>query len=363
MSPFPRPGYERLSRYLPDRRPVALDLSDNTNMWGAHPAALEVVARAAEEDVSKYPTLYADDLREAAAERVGVTPEHITTGCGSDDVLDSIFKASAGSDDDLVSVVAPTFSMTVPLALMNGVASRVTSWDEALENPDAVLAGDPSVVYVCRPNNPTGYMAPFDWVQGIVDACEGGPLVVVDEAYIDYGGESFALQAASNPGLVVTRTLSKAFGLAGMRVGWGVGTPETVTTIDKARGPYKVVRLSAAAAAAALRDEDGWVERTVAECNENRRRCEAELRDRGLSPLESHTNFMFFRAPSGDAVADANGLREHGVALRPFPDTYPGGLDGLRCSVGPWHMMETFLKALDAYTGSLEGAETAEAAS
>lgn len=362
MSPFPRPGYDRLTRYLPDRRPVALDLSDNTNMWGAHPAALEVISGFVEEDVCRYPTLYADDLREAAAARVGVSPDHISTGCGSDDVIDSIFKASGGAGADLISVVAPTFSMTVPLALMNGIRSRVSTWEEALDDPGVLLQGDPSVVYVCRPNNPTGYMAPFEWVQGVIDACAGGPLVVVDEAYIDYGGESFAAQAAENPRLVVTRTLSKAFGLAGLRVGWAVSTPETVLSIDKARGPYKVSRLSAAAAAAALRDDEGWVARTVAECNENRARCEAELEKRGLTPLPSHTNFMFFKAPSGDAVADANGIREHGVALRPFPDTYPGGLDGMRCSVGPWPMMESFLGALDAYRASLDERPAVEAA-
>lgn len=362
MSPFPRPGYERLTRYLPDRRPVALDLSDNTNMWGAHPAALAVLRAAVEEDISKYPTLYADDLREAAAARVGVTPDHIATGCGSDDVIDSIFKASGGDDGDLIAVVAPTFSMTVPLARMNGIDARVSAWDEVLEDPEVLLEGDPSVVYICRPNNPTGYMAPFEWVQGIVDRCAGGPLVVVDEAYIDYGGESFADQAAENPRLVVTRTLSKAFGLAGMRVGWAVGTPETVLAIDKARGPYKVSRLSAAAAAAALRDEEGWVTRTVAECNENRVRAEAELARRGLDPLPSHTNFMFFRAPSGDAVADAGGIREQGVALRPFPATYSDGGDGMRCSVGPWPMMEEFLQALDRYVATLEEAPAVEAA-
>jgi histidinol-phosphate aminotransferase len=362
MSPFPRPDYQTLGRYMPDRSPVELDLSDNTNMWGPHPAALEVFRNLEADDIGKYPTLYADDLRAAAAERVGVSPDCITTGCGSDDVLDSVFKASGGADSDLVSVAAPTFSMTVPLAQMNGIRSRVTAWEEALENPDALLAGDPSVVYVCRPNNPTGHMVPFEWVQGIIDACEGGPLVVVDEAYIDYGGESFAAQAAENPRLVVTRTLSKAFGLAGLRVGWAVATPETALEVDKARGPYKVSRVAAAAAAAALRDEEGWVTRTVAECNENRVRCEAELAERGFEPLPSHTNFMFFRAPSGDAVTDARGIRSFGVALRPFPDTYPGGGDGMRCSVGPWPMMEQFLDALDRYVGTMKEGAAVEAA-
>ncbi len=360
MSPFPRPGYEKLTRYLPDRSPVELDLSDNTNMWGPHPDALAVLRNAEPDDVRRYPDLYADDLREAAAERAGVTPENITTGCGSDDVLDSIFKASGGAEGDLVSLAAPTFSMTQPLARMNGVPSRAVMWEDALHDLDRLLEGDPSVIYICRPNNPTGHMVPEEWVQAIIDRCQGGPLIIVDEAYIDYGGTSFALQAAENPGLVVTRTLSKAFGLAGLRVGWGVGTPETVEAIDKARGPYKVALLSAKAAAVALRDEAGWVDNMVAECTRNRRRAEAELDRRGLAPLPSHTNFMFFRAPTGDAVEDARVLRGMGVGLRPFPQTYPGGWDGMRCSVGPWSMMETMLTTLDEYGATVEFTEASQ---
>jgi histidinol-phosphate aminotransferase len=354
MTPFPRPDYRELTRYQFDRTPVALDLSDNTNQWGAHPAALRVLRETDAEALSRYPDLYADDVRAAAAERLGVPETCIANGCGSDDVLDSTYRAVGGSASDMVAVAAPTFSMAMPLARMNGMPGHVVPWGEALDDPARLLEGGPSLVYVCRPNNPTGHLAPTAWVDELLDrAGEDGPLVLLDEAYVDFGGETFAARASEHPRLLVTRTLSKAFGLAGLRVGYAVGTPETVLEVEKSRGPYKVSRLAAAAAAAALRDEEGWVTETVAACVENRARAMEALEERDLVPLPSKANFILFRAPGGDARADALAVRRRGVAVRPFPGDMPDGGDALRVTVAPWPLMERFFEALDDHTASL----------
>ncbi len=147
----------------------------------------------------------------------------------------------------------------------------------------------------------------------------------------------------------MSRTLSKAFGLAGMRIGYAVAAPSTVSEVEKARGPYKVGRLAGAAGAAALADEEGWVTRTVAECVANRTRAEEMLAARGLGPLPSSANFILFRAPSGDAIRDALAVRAKGVAVRPFPGDMPDGADALRLTVAPWPLMARFFEALDAY--------------
>ncbi len=357
MSPFPRPDYEALTRYHFDRTPVDLDLSDNTNQWGAHPAALELLRRADAVDLARYPDLYADHLRAAAAARLGVPEECIATGCGADDVLDSTSRGAGGDARDFVSVATPTFSMALPLARMNGMPARPVSWPEALDDPARLLRDGPALVYVCRPNNPTGHVAPADWVETLVNlAGDDGPLILLDEAYVDFGGDSFASRAVEHPRLLVSRTLSKAFGLAGLRVGYAVAARATVLEVEKSRGPYKVARLAAAAAAAALSDAEGWVDRTVAECIGNRTLTLSGLRDRGLEPLPSQANFILFRALSGDAPTDALEIRARGVAVRPFPGDYPGGTDALRVTVAPWPMMESFFGALDDYRTSLEGA-------
>ena len=347
MTRFPRDDYRALDLYAPDRRPVAVDLSDNTNRWGAHPAALAAVRAADDDTLTRYPYLYADDLKDAIHRRFGVPRDTITTGCGSDDVLDSAFRA-AGPEGGTVRFAGPTFSMVETFARMNSRTTVEVPWARALEAPAALLEDDPVAVYVCWPNNPTGSIAPRAWLETLLKAAEGakGPLVVLDEAYADFAPESFLAEAPERPNLLVTRTLSKAYGLAGLRVGFAVGTPAVAREVEKSRGPYKVSRLAEQAAVAALADQDGWALRTIEECIAGRERLFLALRERGLDPVPSWTNFILFPVPDGSARAWNEALRERGVAVRPFP-AGPDIGDALRVTVAPWPMLERFLDALD----------------
>jgi histidinol-phosphate/aromatic aminotransferase/cobyric acid decarboxylase-like protein len=375
VSLFPRSDYRALTRYAPDRRDVALDLSDNTNLWGTHPAALARVRGATTDDLARYPEPYADELRDAVAERFGVAPDCVTTGAGSDDTLDSAFRAAA-APGATVRYATPTFSMVGPLALMNGMRPEGVPWAEALADPTRLLDGDPALVYVCRPNNPTGACATLEWVERLLAARSGaagrlrpgraggagrggnahGPLVVLDEAYGDFADSTLVAWAPTRPGLLVTRTTSKAYGLAGLRCGFGVGSAEVALEIEKSRGPYKVSRLAAAAAAVAIRDREGWMASTVAACVACRRRLHDELVARRLHPLASQANFILFAAPSGSAGDDARALLGLGVAVRPFEEIPELG-QALRVTVGPWPMMETFLGVLDRYLDALPAAD------
>jgi len=356
VTPFPRSDYASLRVYDPGRVPVAVDLSDNTNLWGPHPAALARLRAAAPDDLRCYPEVYADTVRRAVASRFGVPAECVTTGAGSDDVLDSAFRAAA-APGAVLAYPAPTFSMIEDFARMNGLVPRPIPWAEALADPRVLLASDPAVVYVCRPNNPTGALAPLDWVERLL-ALRGasGPLVVVDEAYADFAGTSLISTATEVPKLLVARTCSKAMGLAGVRCGFGIGARETVLEVEKSRGPFKVARLTAEIVATALADADGWVERTVAECLANRARLAKEIAARGLDALDSRANFLLVAAPSGSAAADNQALRAHGVSTRPFTGV-PGMGEGLRVTIGPWPLMEKFLEALDARLATLENRE------
>lgn len=357
--PFPRPDYAALELYRPDRRPVPVDLSDNTNLWGTHPGALAALRSVGEDELARYPDLYADELKAAAAEHLGVEPGNVCTGAGSDDLLDSAFRAAA-TEGGVVAYAAPTFSMVGHFARMNGREARAVAWADAAEDPSRLLEDDPVLVYVCRPNNPTGELAPRAWMQALLEEVRrDGPLVLVDEAYADFAGESLADLATTHPRLLVTRTLSKAYGLAGLRVGLGVASPEVALEVEKSRGPYKVARPAQAAAVAAIRDEESWMERTVAACLENRARLREALEERGPEPLESAANFLF--VPVDDAAATATALRERGVAVRPFPAEAGTGVgDGVRVTVGPWRSMERFLEAWDEVAGA--GRREAEAA-
>lgn len=343
---FPRADYAALDRYDPGRAPVAVDLSDNTNLWGTHPDALAVLRNAGVDDLARYPSLYADSLRDAVAERLDVPATCVTTGAGSDDVLDASWRASF-APGERVAWPAPTFSMVESFCAMNGLQPAPVPWAEAEADPALLLRTDPAIVYVCRPNNPTGAVCPVEWIEALV-AARGPrlPLVIVDEAYVDFSGGSVLARAVDMPNVLVARTMSKAYGLAGLRCGFAVGRPEVVAAVDKARGPYKLARPTGEAAAAALRDESGWLDRIIDECVENRTRLSVELELRGIDYLRSSANFILLRAPGGNAREAALALRERGVGVRPFDDV-PGIGGGLRVTVGPWPMMETFLDTLD----------------
>jgi histidinol-phosphate aminotransferase len=309
---------------------------------------------ATADDLRCYPELYADTLRAAVSERFGVAPECVTTGAGSDDVLDSAFRAAYGPGQT-VAYPAPTFSMVGDLARMNGMRPRPVAWQTAIDDPASLLADDPAVVFLCRPNNPTGAELPGAWIEALRDLAEGrdqGPLIVLDEAYADFAGETLVGWGPRRSRLLVTRTCSKAYGLAGLRCGFGVASPEVVTEVDKSRGPYKVARLAVELATVAVRDEDGWVARTTAVCLTNRERLRQALESRGLRQLPSSANFILLAAPSGTAADDARALREAGVQVRPFVDAPDLG-DALRVTIGPWPLMERFLEALDSRLAAL----------
>ena len=347
---FARDSYRAISLYAPNREPCAVDLSDNTNLWGVPPAAERAVREAGLASFTRYPSLYAPALKGALAQYLGVPPEMIVTGCGSDDVLDSAIRALA-EPGERVAHPEPSFAMVPIFARMNALEPVAVPLTASFDlDAEAMLATGARIIYLCSPNNPTGRVAPRKWVETLLKAAEGakGPLVVLDEAYADFApeSESFIRDAPFTPNLLVTRTLSKAFGLAGFRVGFAVGTAAVAREVEKSRGPYKVNRLAEAAAVAALDDQDGWAARTTEQCVANRERLFVELERRGLRPVPSWGNFLLFPVPDGSAKAWNDALRARGVAVRPFPACADIG-DAMRVTVAPWPLLERFLAAVD----------------
>ncbi len=342
-----RDSYRQIELYAPDRSPCATDLSDNTNLWGVPPQAAQALRDAGASAVTRYPSLYASQLKEALAERAGVTANMVVTGCGSDDVLDSAIRAFT-EPGDRVAVPDPSFAMIPIFARMNGLEPVLVplSGGTALD-ADAMLATAARVIYLCTPNNPTGNLLDANDVARVVRDAPG--LVIIDEAYIDFAGGDARDLLNSSDRLLICRTMSKAYGLAGLRVGYALGAPELVAEVEKSRGPYKVNSLAERAALAALREDEAWVRAHVAEAMTNRQRLGDELRARALAPLPSAANFLLL--PVSDAVGVASRLRARGVAVRPFVDL-PSIGDALRISVGPWEMMQAFLDAFDEATCS-----------
>ena len=338
-----RADYAQLALYTPDRSPVRVDLSDNTNRWGMPPAAARVIREAATSAFARYPEPYSAALKEAVAGYCGVEPENVVTGCGSDDVLDSAVRAFAPPGERLATC-DPTFVMVPALAVMNGLSCARVPFSPAFEtDADALLATDARIIYICSPNNPTGTTTPVETIARLADQSRG--LVIVDEAYIEFADTPGCAELArTRPNVLVVRTMSKAFGLAGLRVGFGIGAPELVREVEKSRGPFKVGALASLAAKAALREDVSWMRLHARLAREARGTLAFDLAQRGIIALPSSANFLL--APMPNASAIATRMRELGVAVRPFTQL-PGIGDALRITVAPADEMAAALAALD----------------
>jgi histidinol-phosphate aminotransferase len=336
-----RAAYRGISLYAPDRSPCTVDLSDNTNLFGVPPRALARLRESAETTISRYPSLYAGGLKTALAEYCGVDPTGVVTGCGSDDVLDSAIRGVA-EPGDVIAFPEPSFAMIPIFAQMNALRPVAVPLRANLDiDADALLATRAKIIYICSPNNPTGTPASRSAVLRVLDEARG--LVIVDEAYAEFHDASHMADVRRHERLLVVRTMSKAFGLAGLRVGYAVGAPDLVAEVEKSRGPYKVNALAERAAIAALTEDRAWVGSHIAEVVRIRSRFADALRSLGLAPIESAANFLLIPIPDADRIGAA--MRRSGVAVRPMPSLPIVG-DALRISIGPWPMMETALAAL-----------------
>ncbi len=337
-----RPGYELISPYRSDRPPVAIDLSDNTNQWGVAPAALAALQEGwTTRAVSEYPSLYSDRLAAAAGAYVGVDASTVVCGCGSDDLLDAAMRALA-QPGERIAHPAPSFAMIPVFARTNGlVPVGVPLRPDGDVDAGAMLATGARIMYLCTPNNPTGTAHSRAAVEQVIANAPG--VVILDEAYGEFADETFTAEAVRYPHVLATRTLSKSFGLAGLRVGFGVGAPALIAEVIKARGPYKVNSFAERAATAALTHDLAWMDGVAREVRELRTRFDAALREIGLSPPPSQANFICVPVP--DATRAAEGLHAHGIAVRAMAGLPVIG-DALRIGLAPWPVLEQVRDAL-----------------
>ncbi|MGH7482115.1 MAG: pyridoxal phosphate-dependent aminotransferase [Longimicrobiales bacterium] len=318
-----------------------MDLSDNTNLFGVPPAAEQAI-RDATPAMSRYPSAYAEELRTALAAYAGVDRTEIVTGCGSDDVLDSAIRAFS-EPGDRIAFPDPSFAMIPIFARMNGLDPIPVPLTPGLDiDPDALLATGARIIYLCSPNNPTGTIASQAAIDRLVERAPG--VVILDEAYAEFAYGGCIDRAPLSERLLVVRTMSKAFGLAGLRIGYAAGPARLVAEVEKSRGPYKVSGVAERAAIAAVTRDLAWMRERVAEVRGNRARLAGELERRGLIVLSSRANFLLVVVDR--AVELTGAMRARAVAVRPFSAL--GGLGaGFRVTIGPWPMMQRFLAALD----------------
>lgn len=340
-----REAYKDIELYEPGRIPIGTDLSDNTNLFGMSPSIGAAFAQLSGDAVTRYPSVFAKNLKDAIAKEHGVSVENVTTGCGSDDVIDSAMRAFC-EPDDVVVYPWPTFGVISTFARMNAARpSAVPSLGDFVIDLAGLIARKAAVTYICSPNNPTGTSVTGSQLDRLEN--ELGGILLLDEAYADFGDADFTRFAARSTRTVSLRTMSKACGLAGLRVGYAIGPAHVIHEIEKSRGPYKVGGVAETVACRVLSADRDWRRDVVGKIRLNRTRLAEELSGRQLKHFPSAGNFILVALPDGrNAVETNNALRQRDVTTRPFT-ALPHAGECLRVTVGPWEMMEKFLNALD----------------
>ncbi len=282
--------------------------------------------------LNEYPDSEYAELTEAISAYSGVPSEEIVVGAGADEILDLIAKAFL-TDRAAALIPTPTYSMYGVVTSHRGagvvvVPRRGPAAAFVLYLPALIARlADVAVVWLCAPNNPTGANEPREVLEAVVDAAEGlgdsRPVVVVDEAYHEFTGETVVPLRSRYPKLVVVRTLSKAFALAGIRVGYGISSRPTIARLERVRPPGSVSTLSAGLAAAALRRSSD-ARANVARIEAERERLGEALRGVGFRPYPTATNFLL--VPIGthaEAEAAAESLLRAGIVPRTFGPANP----------------------------------------
>ena len=332
----------RLEAYTPGEQPKSrgvVKLNTNENPYPPSPECAKVLAAFALDRLRRYPDPVFTELREAIAKDVGAGSDNIFIGNGSDEVL-AVAAKTFVEDDESVASLDPSYSLYKTLA-----AIRNVPWTgfEELEVPPSEKA-HVSLFLLTNPNAPTGVMKPVEEIAAFAKKFKG--IVLVDEAYADFASDNCMRLATAerNRNLIVMRTFSKSYSLAGLRVGYCVGPKKLIEAMYKVKDSYNVDAVAQAVALAAVKDR-GWMERNVARVKATRRRFTAELTRRGWDVMPSETNFVFAKPPAGENAAEIFArLKAENVFVRYFPGPKTG--DRLRITVGTDAEMKKLLRKI-----------------
>ena len=326
-----------------DRRYVKLNT--NENPYPPSPQVIEALGDAIRDNLRLYPPPMSDELRERAARLYHVKPENVLVGNGSDELLAILMRATVDPGQG-VAYPVPTYTLYDTLVtLHDGEAIRIPFPDD-FSLPEELVEVDARLVILCNPNSPSGTRIPADHLRPLFR--HDDRLVVIDEAYVDFADGDCLDLLGEFDNVIVLRTLSKSYSLAGMRIGLALGAANVIAELAKAKDSYNVNRLSIVAGAAALRDPR-WMEANVRRIRRTREAMVRRLVELGFEVPPSQANFVLARRPGQDLGPLYEGLKRRGVLVRHFatPDLY----DALRITVGTDDEVALLVRVLGQLAG------------
>ncbi len=332
-----------LDGYTPGEQPGddsgLIKLNTNENPYPPSPRVAEAVARECS-GLNLYPSPLADLLRDKAAARYEVGREQILAGNGSDELLSICLRACAG-EGGAVAYGVPTYSLYSTLVATIG-ARPIEISVPGQQRWKQLVGAQAGVSIVCSPNSPSGEQVSLDELRWLAERLDA--VLLVDEAYVDFGAASALCLLDEFENLVVLRSFSKSFSLAGLRLGLLFAHESLIRELAKVKDSYNVSRLAIAAGAAAL-DDYGWMEANVARVVATRQRVLSRLREGGYHAYDSNANFFWLDGGAEGGSGLLRRLRERGVLVRYFDSDELR--HGVRVSVGTDEQMDVLLAALD----------------
>ncbi len=342
MSLF-RPEILSMTGYVPGEQPQGgqfIKLNTNENPYPPSPAVAAAIEEAARRGLEKYPDPLAGAFRRQAAEVLAAEPDWIMAGNGSDDILTIVTRAFVGQGQWL-RLPSPSYVLYKTLAQLQGAFSEEVRFrpDWSLPPEFAAARKDLRLVFLANPNSPSGTLVPPGQV---LDLAERLPCpLLVDEAYVDFADANCLELVARNEKVLVSRSLSKSYALAGLRFGYVVAQPQVIQQLLKVKDSYNCDALSIAAAAAAIGDQ-AWRAANRAKILATRGRLVTALRNLGFAAVDSQANFVWTTHPTRPMRPLYEELKQRRILVR-YMD-YPGWGDGLRISVGSDPQIDALLE-------------------
>jgi len=342
-----RPEIRDMAGYVPGFQPADeaawIKLNTNENPYPPSPKVTEAILAevgANGDTLRKYPDAQSRLAREKAGRLYGFDPSWVIMANGSDELLNNLIRAFAGEGEE-VAYIHPSYSYYATLAEIQGARIRTFGLTDDFKVADFPERYEGKIFFLTSPNAPLGCAFPLDYIEELAGRCAG--MLVVDEAYVDFADANSLELVRRYDNVVVTRTFSKSYSLAGMRLGLAIARPEVIAALDKIRDHYHLDRLALVAALAALQDQ-AYLKANVARIRETRDWFSEQLRGFGYAVLPSQGNFVFASPPdrNGKRVYDALFARK--ILVRHFSD--PLLAHGMRITIGTREEMERTVATL-----------------
>ncbi len=338
-----RENIKKLDPYVPGLQPREagfIKLNTNENPYPPSPQVTEALRAIKPAIWRLYPDPHSDKLRQAIARVYDLKLDNVIIGNGSDELLSIALRCFTGERDRVI-FPSPSYSLFDVLTRIQGAEVVRIELNDDFSLPESFFATQGSLKFLASPNSPTGTFYPLDVIDRLLERADG--VVVVDEAYVDFSEESALPLVRKYPNLLITRTFSKAFGLAGLRIGYAFADPELIAGMMKVKDSYNLNQVSALAAEAAVSDQD-YFRQTINKIKTERDYLRDQLEKLSFFVYPSEANFLLCRPAPGTAQKIYERLLARKILIRYFD--LPRLRDCLRISMGTHEQMETLVEAL-----------------